>query len=104
MSNRLRALYLGLATVTTLGVPAIATPAFAVDLTVSCRCVEGGANSNDAVWIKTKVIPAFTEQMKAAGKDVTVRSPCRTMRPFSMTTACAVWPSTRRQSLPLASW
>ena len=72
MSNRLRALYLGLATVTTLGVPAIATPAFAVDLTVSCRCVEGGANSNDAVWIKTKVIPAFTEKMKADGKDVTV--------------------------------
>jgi multiple sugar transport system substrate-binding protein len=72
MSNRLRALYLGLATVTTLGVPAIATPAFAVDLTVSCRCVEGGANSNDAVWIKTKVIPAFTEKMKAEGKDVSV--------------------------------
>jgi multiple sugar transport system substrate-binding protein len=67
MSNRLRALYLGLAAVTTM-----ITPAFAVDLTVTCRCVEGGANSNDAVWIKTKVIPAFTEKMKADGKDVAV--------------------------------
>jgi multiple sugar transport system substrate-binding protein len=59
MSNRLRALLLGLvASAGALGVGAI--PAYAVDLTVTCRCVEGGANSNDAVFIKTKVIPAFT--------------------------------------------
>ena len=45
MSNRLRALYLGLATATTM-----ITPAFAVDLTVICRCVVGGVNSETATW------------------------------------------------------
>jgi multiple sugar transport system substrate-binding protein len=68
MSNRLRALLLGLAaTAGALGATAI--PAYAVDLTVTCRCVEGGANSNDAVFIKTKAIPAFT----AANPDVNVK-------------------------------
>ena len=67
MSNRLRALYLGLAAAT-----AMITPAFAVDLTVICRCVVGGVNSETAVWIKESVIPGFTEEMKAEGKDVTV--------------------------------
>ncbi len=52
MSNRLRALYLGLATATTM-----ITPAFAVDLTVICRCVVGGVNSETATWIKESVIP-----------------------------------------------
>ena len=67
MSNRLRALYLGLATATTM-----ITPAFAVDLTVICRCVVGGVNSETATWIKDSVIPGFTAKMKAEGKDVTV--------------------------------
>ncbi|MDO8359495.1 MAG: extracellular solute-binding protein [Devosia sp.] len=67
MSIRLRALYLGLATATTM-----ITPAFAVDLTVICRCVVGGVNSETAAWIKESVIPKFTEEMKAAGKDVNV--------------------------------
>lgn len=67
MSIRLRALYLGLATATTM-----ITPAFAVDLTVICRCVIGGVNSETATWIKESVIPKFTEEMKAAGKDVNV--------------------------------
>lgn len=67
MSNRLRALYLGLATATTM-----ITPAFAVDLTVICRCVVGGVNSETATWIKESVIPGFTAAMKAEGKDVTV--------------------------------
>ena len=51
---------------------ALAGPAFAVDLTVTCRCVVGGVNSETAEWIKESVIPAFTEKMKAEGKDVTV--------------------------------
>jgi multiple sugar transport system substrate-binding protein len=67
MSNRLRALYLGLATATTM-----ITPAFAVDLTMICRCVVGGVNSQTAEWIKGSVIPDFVEAMKAEGKDVTV--------------------------------
>ena len=51
---------------------ALATPALATELTVTCRCVEGGVNSATAVWMKESVIPAFTEKMKAEGKDVTV--------------------------------
>ena len=51
---------------------ALATPAFATELTVTCRCVEGGVNSATAEWMKESVIPAFTEKMKAEGKDVTV--------------------------------
>ena len=67
MSNRLRALYLGLATVV-----ATAIPAYAVDLTITCRCVIGGVNSAGAEWITKSVIPAFTDKMKAEGKDVKV--------------------------------
>ena len=51
---------------------ALATPVLATELTVTCRCVEGGVNSATAVWMKESVIPAFTEKMKAEGKDVTV--------------------------------
>ena len=47
-------------------------PAFATDLTVTCRCVEGGVNASTAEWMKESVIPGFTEKMKAEGKDVTV--------------------------------
>jgi multiple sugar transport system substrate-binding protein len=50
----------------------LAAPAFATELTVTCRCVEGGVNSATAVWIKESVIPGFTEKMKADGKEVTV--------------------------------
>lgn len=67
MNIRLRSLMLGLATATTM-----ITPVFAVDLTVICRCVVGGVNSQTAEWIKGSVIPAFTEKMKAEGKDVAV--------------------------------
>jgi len=67
MSNRLRSMFLGLAAAT-----ALATPALAVDLTITCRCVEGGVNSGTAEWLSKSVIPAFTEKMKAEGKDVTV--------------------------------
>ncbi len=64
MSNRLRAFALGLA-----GATAMATPAFAVDLDVTCRCVIGGVNSATAQWIEESVIPAF----EAAYPDVNVR-------------------------------
>ena len=50
----------------------LAVPAFATDLTVTCRCVEGGVNSATAVWLKESVIPAFTEKAKTEGRDVTV--------------------------------
>lgn len=54
MSNRLRSLALGL-----VGATAVALPAFAVDLNVTCRCVIGGVNSATAQWIEESVIPAF---------------------------------------------
>jgi multiple sugar transport system substrate-binding protein len=54
MSNRLRALALGLVSAT-----AMAVPAFAVDLEITCRCVIGGVNSAQAEWIEESVIPAF---------------------------------------------
>ena len=64
MSNRLRALALGL-----VGATAMAAPAFAVDLDVTCRCVIGGVNSATAEWIENSVIPAF----EAANPGVNVR-------------------------------
>ena len=45
-----------------------ATPAAAQDLTISCRCVSGGANGELADWIKDSVIPGF----EAAHDGVTV--------------------------------
>ena len=67
MHIRLRSLYLGLATATTM-----VTPVFAVDLSVICRCVVGGVNSETATWIKESVIPEFEAKMEAEGKDVSV--------------------------------
>jgi multiple sugar transport system substrate-binding protein len=67
MSNRLRSLFFGAA-----AAAAMVTPALAVDLSVICRCVEGGVSSETAVWIKQSIIPGFTAAMKAEGKDVTV--------------------------------
>ena len=64
MSNRrLRSLALGLA-----GATAVAVPAFAVDLDITCRCVIGGVNSATAEWLQDSVIPAF----EAANPDITV--------------------------------
>lgn len=67
MSHRLRTYFLGLAAATALG-----TPVLAVDLSITCRCVEGGVNSETAVWIKKDVIPGFAAQAKAEGKDISV--------------------------------
>jgi multiple sugar transport system substrate-binding protein len=67
MSHRLSAVYLGLATLLVTAVPA-----YAVDLSITCRCVIGGVNSAGAEWITKSVIPAFTDKMKADGKDVNV--------------------------------
>jgi len=63
MKNRLRTLALGI-----LGASAVAVPAFAVDLNITCRCVIGGVNSGTAQWIEESVIPAF----EAANPDVNV--------------------------------
>jgi len=54
-------------------VPPTATPVPAVELTLTCRCVEGGVNANMVKWFKTYVQPKFTEKMKAEGKNVTVK-------------------------------
>jgi multiple sugar transport system substrate-binding protein len=64
MRIRSHAFFAGLVAAT-----ALATPAMAADLTITCRCVEGGVNSEQAQWIKESVIPGFTE-MK--GGEVTV--------------------------------
>ena len=45
-----------------------AAPAAAQELTISCRCVSGGANAQLADWIKDSVIPGF----EAANEGVTV--------------------------------
>jgi multiple sugar transport system substrate-binding protein len=58
---------LGLAAVTGTG-----AAAFAVDLTITCRCVEGGVNSATAEWIKKSVIPGFEAQMTEEGRDISV--------------------------------
>ncbi len=44
-------------------------PAFAQTLTVTCRCVEGGASSQQVLWIKNYIIPEF----EAANPGVTVK-------------------------------
>ncbi|HEY8596635.1 MAG TPA: extracellular solute-binding protein [Devosiaceae bacterium] len=51
---------------------AFAAPAWATDLTVTCRCVVGGVNSATATWIEESVIPGFQAKAKAEGKDVSV--------------------------------
>ena len=63
MMNRMRALALGL-----IGATAVAVPAYAVDLDITCRCVIGGVNSATAQWLEEKVIPAF----EAANPDINV--------------------------------
>lgn len=54
-------------------VPPTPTPPPPIELTMTCRCVEGGVNANLVKWIKTYVAPKFTEKMKAEGKNVTVK-------------------------------
>jgi multiple sugar transport system substrate-binding protein len=52
-------------------VPPTPAPA-AIELTMTCRCVEGGVNANTVTWFKTYLAPKFAEKMKAEGKNVTV--------------------------------
>lgn len=66
MRIRSHAFWMSLASAT-----ALATPAVSADLTITCRCVEGGVNSEQAEWIKKSVIPAFTE-MKGDEVNVTL--------------------------------
>ncbi len=63
----LRKLMFGLAAAS-----ALATPAFATELTITCRCVVGGANDAGANWILNSVIPDYEAKAKAEGKDITV--------------------------------
>ena len=41
-------------------------------LTVMCRCMEGGVNSNLFIWLRTYVVPTFEEMMAEEGISVTV--------------------------------
>lgn len=67
MLSRPRSCLAGLAAATFL-----VSPALAVDLSITCRCVAGGVNGEMAQWITESVIPGFTEKMTAGGQDVTV--------------------------------
>lgn len=67
MRIRLHAFWMGLAAAT-----ALTQPVMAVDLTITCRCVEGGVNTEQAEWIKESVIPSFTEMKAGAGEEVNV--------------------------------
>lgn len=48
-------------------------PALAqTQLSITCRCVDGGVNTQQVQWINEYVIPQFEQQQEAAGNDVTV--------------------------------
>ena len=44
-----------------------------VDISIACRCVEGGVNGSEARWLKQVVIPEYIAAAKAQGRDVTVK-------------------------------
>jgi len=44
-----------------------------VDLSIACRCVEGGVNGSEARWLKQYVIPQYVAAAKAQGREVTVK-------------------------------
>lgn len=58
------------ALVTLLVLGAMLSPAFSQSLSVVCRCVAGGANSNQVAWLKEYVIPEF--EKAHAGVSVTL--------------------------------
>ncbi len=64
MKKRIIALF------TLLVLGAILSPAFSQSLSVICRCVAGGANSNQVAWLKEYVIPEF--EKAHAGVSVTL--------------------------------
>ncbi len=43
-----------------------------VALTMTCRCVAGGVNSNLVTWLQTYVFPTFVEAMAQEGRNVSV--------------------------------
>lgn len=68
MRYSLRAHLAALAAVSALAMPAMAQES----LSISCRCVEDGVNSEMAKWIKESVIPGFAEMKAGAGEEVDV--------------------------------
>ncbi|MDK1377367.1 MULTISPECIES: extracellular solute-binding protein [unclassified Sinorhizobium] len=66
MRIHLHAFWLSLAAATTF-----ASPTISADLSITCRCVEGGVNSELAAWVKKSVIPGFTK-MKGDAVKVTL--------------------------------
>lgn len=44
-----------------------------VELSIACRCVEGGVNGAEARWLKQYVIPEYVAAARAQGRDVAVR-------------------------------
>lgn len=43
------------------------------DLSIICRCVQGGTNSNNVTWLLNSVIPGFTKARKEKGQTVNVK-------------------------------
>lgn len=64
---------LGILTAGLLAALSWGAPAQAADLSVVCRCVEGGVNGELARWIKTWVIPEFAKSPAGAGSTVTLK-------------------------------
>lgn len=44
-----------------------------VEVSIACRCVEGGVNGSEARWLKRVVIPEYVAAAKAQGRDVAVK-------------------------------
>src|SRR5438445_11060686 len=44
-----------------------------VEVSIACRCVEGGVNGSEARWLKQVVIPGYVAAAKAQGRDVALK-------------------------------
>src|SRR5688572_17024944 len=73
-TQRMTAHRLGILAAGLLATLSWGAPANAADLSIVCRCVEGGVNTELATWIKTWVIPEFTKSPAGAGHTVTLKS------------------------------
>ena len=67
-AHRLGLLAIGLAATLSWG-----APARAADLSIVCRCIDGGVNAELARWIKGWVIPEYAKTSAGAGDTVTLK-------------------------------
>lgn len=43
------------------------------EVSIACRCVEGGVNGSEARWLKQYVVPGYVAAARAQGREVTVK-------------------------------